>query len=87
MLAPKASAIPACRLMNPWLAMTMTMPVEADDDWISAVKAAAISTPTSGLSIDFIRSRKGWKLRSGSIASLITCMPKKTMPRPISISP
>jgi hypothetical protein len=59
-LAPNASAMPACRLTKPCPAMTMTMPVEADEDWIRAVKAVAIRTPTSGLSMLFIRSRKGW---------------------------
>ncbi len=86
MLAPKASAMPASRLMKPWLAMTMTMPVDADDDWMMAVNTSAMRTPTIGLSIVFIRSRKGSKVRSGAIASLITCMPKKTMPRPISMT-
>ena len=52
-------AIPAGSVINPWLAITMTMPVVADDDCTSAVKAAATRMPISGFSIFTIRSRKG----------------------------
>ena len=79
--------MPASRLMKPCPAMTMTIPVEAEEDWMMAVKTVATRTPTRGLSMLFIRSRKGSKLRSGCIASPITCMPKKTMPRPIVMPP
>ena len=86
-LAPNASAIPAGKVMNPWLAMTITIPVVADDDCTSAVNTAAISIPMSGFSIFTMRSRKGWYSRNGYIPSLIMLIPKKTRPRPMVMPP
>ena len=60
MLAPNASAMPAGNVIKPWLAMTMTIPVVADEDWISAVNSAAARMPTKGFSIEIMRSRNGW---------------------------
>ncbi len=59
MLAPRASAIPAGNEMKPCPARTMTMAVVAEDDWMSAVNAAATRMPIAGFSILIIRSRKG----------------------------
>ncbi len=44
----------------PWAAMTMTIPVVAEDDWIRPVKQAATRIPISGFSMRVIRSRNGW---------------------------
>ena len=60
MFAPNASAMPVGRVMKPWLAITITIPVVADDDWTRPVKAAATRIPTSGVSMVVMRSRKGW---------------------------
>lgn len=60
MLAPKMNAIPVGSEMSPWLAITITMPVVADDDCTSAVNAADAAMPTSGDSIVTIQSRNGW---------------------------
>jgi hypothetical protein len=59
-LAPKASAIPAFRVMKPWEAMTITIPVVADEDWINPVNTAATRMPMNGFSMLVIRSRNGW---------------------------
>ncbi len=59
-LDPKINAMPSSRVMRPCPARTMTMPVVADDDWMRAVKAAAMRMPTRGFSMRVIRSRNGW---------------------------
>ena len=51
--------MPAGRVMKPWLAMTMTMPVVADDDCTRAVNVAATRMPSSGLSMLTISWMKG----------------------------
>ena len=79
-LAPKISAMPAGRVISPWLAIAITTPVVAEDDCTSPVKVAAARIPKRGFSIRTIQVRKpGW-CRRGAIASPITVMPRKMRP-------
>ena len=60
MLEPKASAIPAGRVIRPADAITIAMPVVAADDWTRPVNTAPTRIPSSGFSILTMRSRNGW---------------------------
>ena len=53
------TAMPAGRVMKPWLARTMTTPVVAELDCSRAVNSAPARMPTAGDSIWTIQSRNG----------------------------
>jgi hypothetical protein len=59
MLAPKASAIPAGRVMRPSPAITIAMPVVAAEDCTRPVKSVPTRIPMIGFSIRAMSSRKG----------------------------
>ena len=86
-LAPKASAMPAGRLNKPSLAIAMAIPTVAAEDCTRPVNTAPARTPIIGFFIDSKNSIKGSKVRRGFMASLISPMPKKTRPKPMSIMP
>ena len=60
MLAPRARAIPASRVISPCSASAMTTPMVAEDDCTSAVNAVATRMPIRGLETFCIRSMNGW---------------------------
>ena len=51
--------MPAGSVISPWLAIAITTPVVADEDWTTPVKAAPASRPSAGCSMRRIQSRKG----------------------------
>ena len=75
MLAPSARAMPAGNASSPSLAMAMAMPTVAADDCTIAVNTAPARIPAAGFSKPARMSRKGAKLRSGVIVSLMRPMP------------
>ena len=73
--------------MRPWLAKTMTMPVVADELCTMAVNTAPMAIDSKGLLMSCIRLRNGGHCRKGPVAILMSSMPKKTRPSPMTAMP
>jgi len=86
-LAPKTSGMPASSVINPCCARTITMPVNALELWIRAVNTVPINRPKSGFSRPFIKLMSSGQVLSGSMASLISFIPKNRTPNPKRTSP
>ena len=87
MLEPKISGIPPSSVSKPCCAKTITIPVNALELWINAVKMAPIKIPIMGFSRFLIISMNGWKLRRGFMESDISFIPKNRIPNPRIASP
>ncbi len=82
MLAPRIRAIPESRVIKPCWASTMTIPVVAADDWMSAVNPAPTAIPRNGFSNRAMASMKASAERSGAIASPMMSCRKTRDPDP-----
>ena len=86
-LEPKIMPMPVSSEIRPWLANTMTMAVVADELCTMAVNTAPMPMDSSGLRMFCIAARNGGHSRSGPVAMLMSSMPKKIRPRPITAMP
>ena len=73
--------------MTPLTAKACRIPTEAEEDWISAVKAAPARMPINGLLKLDTRSTKAGESRRGIMAELIISIPMNRIPSPAMIWP